>query len=505
VVGKLWREMGKRITGSAVCLALLVGMWGCSQQSSPISIADDALKSALNQGPSIEEVSPPAAIQQLRRSLSSQDPQVKIVGLKPDATIEQTTVSIRFDVDDFSIFKDPELALGPHLTVLLDDEPYAEVYDTKQSITLTDLKPGTHNLQVFASTPWHESLKIPGAFDRLSFNVFAPTSSADRVTASQPHLIYSQPEGEYGAEPILLDYILTSPLGQTRQSSKVKVTINGDSFVTEEQPPIYLKGFKSGTNWVKVEVLGANEKAIANPLSETIQLVTLKPGGTDTLSKLTRGDLDAKDTEQIVSLEASQRRTAQKREALSTPKPTPTPQPLEKKVEEKTEVLVPAQAAVKTIPTQAAVKPAPAKASTQPAPAKVSQPTEQNVPIAPKQPAVIEPKPITGEIPIITSSPSMSAPKQSLAKPNVEKDDPIQSFLNRFRPPNSAPRPLVSPPPKFVMPPASGPEMSGKANMEDRDASTPTPKPVPSAQALLEKSASAPSAPKIDFAASKTE
>jgi hypothetical protein len=372
VVGRHWREMGKRITGSAACLALLLGLLGCSQQSSPLSMADNALKGVLTQQTNIEEVSSPVEIQQLRRSLSSQAPQVKIVGIKPDATIEQTTASIQFEVDDFPIFKDSELKLGPHLTVLLDDQPYADVYDAKQSITFTDLKAGTHRVQVFASTPWNESLKTPGAFDQLSFNVFAPTQ-ANRAAVDQPRLIYGQPQGEYGAEPILLDYILTPPLAQTQPNMKVQVTVNGNSFVTEEQPPIYLTGFKSGTNWVKVEVLGSNERAIAPP-SEIIQLVTLKTGGTDTLSKLIRGDLAAKDAGQIISLEASQRRAAQKREALSVPKPAPTPQPIEKKVEDTAEVLSPAKSAVKPIPVKAAVS--------QPAVIEAPQPVKQNVPTA---------------------------------------------------------------------------------------------------------------------------
>jgi hypothetical protein len=419
VVGKLWREMGKRITGSAVCLALLVGLWGCSQQSSPISMADNALKGALSQSTTIEEVSPPAVIQQLRRSLSSQDPQVKIVGLKPDATIEQTTASIRFDVDNFSIFKDPELALGPHLTVLLDDQPYAEVYDAKQSITLSDLKAGTHKLQVFASTPWHESLKTPGAFEELSFSVFAPTQ-ANQVTGNQPHLIYSQPEGEYGAEPILLDYILTSPSEKTKQNSKVRVTVNGNSFITEEQPPIYLKGFKSGTNWVKVEVLNSNGKAIANPLSETIQLVTLKPGGNDTLSKLIRGELKPKDAEQILSLEASQRRVAERLEVISAPKPTLNPQVIEPKkektIEEKSEVSLP-KTPVHTPPTQTLVIP--------PAEQKRSRPI---------------PKPLETqtEPPAIAPPPPSSAAKKSFVNPAPESDAPIQSFLQRLRQPGTA-------------------------------------------------------------------
>jgi hypothetical protein len=444
VVGKLWREMGKRVTGSAVCLTLLMGLWGCSQQSSPLSMADNALKGALTQSANIEEVSPPGVIAQLRRSLFSQDPQVKIVGLKSGAIIEQTSANIRFDVDNFSIFKDSELALGPHLTVLLDDQPYIEVYDAKQNITLSDLKAGTHKLQVFASTPWHESLKTPGAFEELSFSVFSPTQ-ADQGTAIQPHLIYSQPEGTYGAEPILLDYILTSPSAQTKQTSKVRVTVNGNSFISEEQPPIYLKGFKSGINWVKVEVLDADGKAIANPASETIQLVTLKPGGNDSLSKLTRGELTPKDAEQILSLEASQRRAAERLEALSAPKPTPAPKTIElkeeKNAEEKPEVSLP-EKLIPALPTQTVVTP--------PAEPKLSRPI---------------PKPIDTQVDTqaesraIAPKPSSSTTNKSFVKSVPESDAPLQSFLKRFRQPDlvkpAAPSAPSSPLPTQIIPPAS--------------------------------------------------
>jgi hypothetical protein len=453
VVGRRWREMGKRITGSAVCLALLLGLLGCSQQASLTSKVDNALRGALTQTTNIEEVSPPEMIQQLRRSKSSQEPQVKIVGLKSDATIERTTATIQFDVENFSIFKDPELTLGPHLKVLLDDQPYTDVYDAKQSLTFTDLKPGTHKIQVFASTPWQESLKTPGAFDQLSFNVFAPTQ-ANQAPLNQPLLIYSQPQGEYGTEPIMLDYILVPSSAQTQgsgsqltslTSSKVQVTVNGNSFITEEQPPIYLRGFKIGTNWVKVELLSASGTAIAHPLSETIQLVTLKPGGDDTLSKLIRGDLNAKDAEQIVSLGTSQHRAAQRLEDLSAPKPTPMPKAIEKQFEEKVNVSFPINPAPISIPSKTPVQ--------QPAATVVPPRAERKVPISEQKPAEVQPEPTA------TPSPPANISKPTfLTKSAPEIDAPIQSFLKRFRQQDKSsllsPAPDVTQPTKPVSEPA---------------------------------------------------
>ncbi|WP_404783831.1 hypothetical protein [Altericista sp. CCNU0014] len=448
VMGRRWQEIGKRIAVSAVCLILFLGLSGCARSSSPNSQAVDMPQGIFARGPNLEEVSPPDRIRQLRRtldaqrSLSRRDPQVKIVGLKADETIDQTTASIRFDVEDFPIFKDPELALGPHLTVLLDDQPYADVYDAKQSIAFSDLKPGTHTIRVFASLPWHEIVKAPSAFDLVTFHVFAPTHT-HRPTSDRPLLTYSQPHGEYGAEPILLDYLITSPSGESKGSEpavssgpKVQVTVNGKSFITEEQPPLYLKGFKSGANWVKVELLSPSGKAIPNDLSETVRLVTLNSGGSDALSRLVRGDLSVEDAEPMVSLEASQRRAAQKLEALSAPKPAPVLKAPEPTTEPKSDVSLP------PIPS-----PSPVAIPEAPVPVKLPSPSlpkpqERIVPVPARKLEAVRVEPPAGEL----SSPSKGFDKDE-RKPVPAGENPIQSYLKRFRQPD-----IVSPTPQLPLP-----------------------------------------------------
>ncbi len=443
MVGRRWREMSKRIAVSVVCLMLFLGLLGCSQSSSPNSQADDTPLGIFARNSTLEEVSPPDQILQLRRSLSQREPQVKIVGLKPNTTIDQTTASIRFEVEDFSIFKDPELNLGPHLDVLLDDQPYAEVYDAKQTIAFSDLKPGTHTIRIFASRPWHESVKTPSAFDQLTFHVFAPTQ-AHRPPSDQPLLTYGQPHGTYGAEPILLDYLLTPPSGDTKgseptalPSSKVRVTVNGTSFTTEEQPPIYLKGFKPGENWVKVELLNSSGKAISNDLDETVQLVTLNPGGNDTLSKLVRGALNAKDAEQIASLEASQRRAAQRLEALSAPKPTPIFKATEESAETKSDSLPPIPAS----------SPAKSEISSSKPSGGVPRAPERIVPIPTKKPETVRP-----ESPIAEPNSAAKVFDKGESKPIPSTEAPMQSFLKRFRQPDVAPPTAPLPLPKEMAP-----------------------------------------------------
>ncbi len=423
MMNKGWREVSKRIGRVAVYSVVFLILLGCSQ--SPLSSRLDEVSKSLvaqAQRPELEEVSAPMVFQQLGRSPKRHDPQVKIVGIKPDATLEQNTASIRFEVENFSIFKDPDLGLGPHLQVFLDDQPYTEVYDAKQSITLADLKPGTHTVRAFASYPWHESFKASSAFDQITFNVFAPTQ-ANQPDPDQLLLTYGQPQGDYGAEPIMVDYLITPPPSSSKTQgstlplasvpkSKVQITVNGQSFITEESPPIYLKGFKSGVNWVKVALLSTNSKVVPNTLSEAIQLVTFKPGGKDIISRLVRGEIDAQDAEQIINLETSQRRTAQKLEALSAPQ---------------------------IVPVSTAVEPKP-----------INKDKEAEISIKQSEDRFV--KPTANLSPAETTepeAPETQAPEKMGLRSTSGTDTSLQSFAKRFRQPE---RVLPSPSPRTTAP-----------------------------------------------------
>lgn len=245
----------------------------------------------------ISEVSPPERIQQLKPYLDVYEPQVRIVSPRSNETLESTTVSVELQVRDFPIYKDQDLGLGPHLHLFLDDQPYRAVYNTHDSIVFEDLSPGTHTLRVFASRPWHESFKNAGAYDQVTFNVFA--ESPDRnPDDSQALLTYSRPQGSYGAEPIMLDFYLTNaPLHIVAQDDeaitdwRIRCTVNGESFVFDRWQPIYLKGFKPGKNWVKLELIDENGNLIDNAFNTGIRVIEYTPGGDDGLAQLIRGEI----------------------------------------------------------------------------------------------------------------------------------------------------------------------------------------------------------------------
>jgi hypothetical protein len=318
VLGRCWQKLGKRTAILWLCAMLGLPMMGCSQLTSaqkvdaPMAINADARSQ-------IEEVSPPEILQQLSLELEQYDPQVKILGLEPDQTLADTAVSLRLQVKDFPLYKDAKLGLGPHLHVLLDDQPSQTLYDTDEALNFQDLSPGTHTIRAFAVRPWDESFKTAGALAQVTFHVFAPTQ-ANRPDPTQPLLTYNNPQGEYGTEPIMLDYSVALPTPKSEGNSsispwKVRISLNGQSFTTSEAAPIYLKGFKPGVNWLKLELLNASGKPVANAFGETVRLITLKPNGKDTLSQLMRGELTAQEAERIVSRKISKRLTAQEEAA----------------------------------------------------------------------------------------------------------------------------------------------------------------------------------------------
>lgn len=311
----------------AICLLLLLiglnlGIASCSDrvEVAPISSAEQP-SPPISAG-KLSEVAPPLVIEQLDRSLEQYQPQVDIISPQSDRVLQETTVAVELQVQDLPIFKDSELGMGPHLELIVDNEPTQEVYDIDKPIVLENLTPGTHTLRVFASRPWHESFKNEGAYAQTTFHVLTKTDS-NKPIPSLPLLTYSSPQGSYGAEPILLDFYLTNaPLHAVAKASpdledwRIRVTINGQSFVLDNWQPVYLTGFEKGNNWVQLEFLNENGDRVDNAFNTTVRLIEYNPKGQDSLSKLMRGELAVEYARSIVEPGYK---------AKLTPAPTPTP------------------------------------------------------------------------------------------------------------------------------------------------------------------------------------
>ena len=299
-----------------VWLLVLLLSWpliGCTDRlvaSPPPSLTTASAPVAIGK---LAEVPPPPLLQELGRSLDQYQPQVKILNPQPEEVLKDTTVSIKLAVQDLPIFQNPDLEMGPHIHLIVDNQPYQAIYNLDEPIVLKDLTAGTHTLRVFPVRPWHESFKNDGAFAQTTFHVLTKTED-NRPDPALPLLTYSRPKGSYGAEPILLDFYLTNaPLHLIAQENpedaiadwRIRVTINNESFMLDKWQPIYLTGFEKGQNWVKLEFIDEQGNLVPNAFNSTVRVIDYAPNGQDTLSQLVRGELPLEVAKSLINPDIS--------------------------------------------------------------------------------------------------------------------------------------------------------------------------------------------------------
>ena len=439
MLGKSWQYLTKRLVASMLAAFLAVGLWSCSQPNAKSSLRRPGIG-----GSKMAEVAPPPVIQELRRELDIYQPQVKILSPRADEVLQDTKVSVRVQVQDLPTFQDEALELGPHLHLMLDNQPYGAIYDPQQPIVFDSLEPGTHTIRVFAASPWDESFKNEGAYAQTTFHLFAKTPE-NKPDLSKPLLTYSRPRDSYGAEPILLDfYISNVPLHLVAQEDseddipdwRIRCTINGESFIFDRWEPIYLKGLKPGKNWIQMELLDDQGNPFPNAFNNTVRLIDYQPGGQDTLSKLTRGEISGAIARSIID--------------PNYKPPAPEPEPLEKvdeppskplipqKIEEKSEEKLDAETDEKEIKVAPIEKVRPMPVQPIPiTPPKLQKPIEPPVIKSP----VIEP-PV--EEPLLVE-PVLTAPKLPVpVKEQPVKEQPIEE-LPIAPPEKQAPPPIIVP------------------------------------------------------------
>ena len=286
-----------RLVGTCLVVGIAIGIASC-QQSVQTAAEVSAIASSpalVNTDGPLSEVNIPASISKLAPKLQKFQPQVRIISPTPDETLADDRVTVKLQVTDLPLFKQPELGLGNHLHVILDRQTYQGVYDLSHPLVFKNLAAGTHSLRVFASRPWHESFKNEGAYAQVSFNVLTKTAE-NNPNSQQPLLTYSRPTGIYGAEPIMLDYYLSNVpanlVADARSNWRIRVTVNEQQFILDRWEPIYLQGFKQGKNWVRLELLDDRGNPIPNVYNDTVGIVTYDPQSKDSLARLIRGDID---------------------------------------------------------------------------------------------------------------------------------------------------------------------------------------------------------------------
>ncbi len=227
----------------------------------------------------LQEVAPPAAVQQLAEALGPKQPRITILEPRDGALLPEAPWTLRLDVEDWPLVDAGSLGLGSHLMVQLDDGLPQPLLETTAS--MPPLSPGSHRLTVYAVRPWGEVVKAPGAFRQIRLHRVAANPLALPAEGS-PQLLAVSPWQAIAGEPVLLDWLLIdAPLQNLRADDarwRLRVTVNGDSFLVSQQTPLWLKGWKSGSNAVLLELVDGRGEPLNPPFNSVVREVRLDPG-----------------------------------------------------------------------------------------------------------------------------------------------------------------------------------------------------------------------------------
>jgi len=285
------RPWGRAISAGLLCLTVLLsGGWGWRNAGSP---APATAPAPLASG-TVREVAPPRATQQLKDLLSAQRPQVKIVAPATDAVLPAGPWTLEVSVADWPLAGTAPDALGPHLVVQRAPEAPNRIAAAPADLSgeaaaalrtieipMEPLTPGSHRISVYAAFPWGEAVKVPGASTQIQLHRVAANPLAVPQPASA-QLIPAIPFDLIQAEPVLIDWLLfDAPLQHLRDgddSWRLRITLNGDSFLVDRQTPIWLKGLGGGESSVQLELLDRRGDALNPPFNASVTAVTITPG-----------------------------------------------------------------------------------------------------------------------------------------------------------------------------------------------------------------------------------
>ena len=303
-----WRQRLLTILLAAVLLLPA----GCNRAAASRSSGPDPAPLP-PQAPSgrLQEVAPPAAVQQVQAALAERQPQVSIQVPRDGSELPSGPIKLQMQVRDWPLVDAGPLGLGPHLVVQVDDLPPQRLTasrsgqdPTRLEAELPPLGPGSHRLTAYAAKPWGEVVKSPGAWDQVRVNRVAANPLATPQLGT-PQFIGVSPADLTGREPVLLDWLLLdAPLQGLRDNDgswRLRVTVNGDSFLVDQNAPLWLKGWHSGSNSLLLELLDGCGAPLNPPFNTLVSEVTIN--SSSPTPSWQRGRLDASELAQLLGEE----------------------------------------------------------------------------------------------------------------------------------------------------------------------------------------------------------
>ena len=496
----------RRALVAVVLSLILLATTACGRQGGGAApAAQAALAGQANsiKAPSgaLQEVAPPGAVQQLNTNLNERAPRLEVLAPADNTVLPEGPWTLKLKLQDWPIADAGPLGLGPHVVVQLDDAAPIRLTSPEAlaAVPMPELRPGSHRVTVYAARPWGEAVKAPGASSQVRLHRVSRNGAALPAPGS-PQLISVGPEGQVAGEPVLLDWLLLdAPLQHLRGDDaqwRLRISVNGDSFLVDRQTPLWLKGFKRGSNALQLELLDGRGDPLNPPFNSLVREVVIDGG---TRPAWLKPSLNAEELARL-SGEAPP-------EPAPQPEPEPEPQP-EPKADAEPQPQQPPRQAQEPPAGQSEPQSEPQRAPAAVAPAEDAGPIAAAPPEPNPEPAVApepDPEPVAEQPqpqpqPQLAAAPTAPtpesavppapAPQDSAAEPPVEPLQPKQAPQAEQPAPESAPAPAQAPQPSPSNPERLAPSTSLAGSARDQvraDGSLLQPKPRGPLAGLREK------------------
>lgn len=209
------------------------------------------------------------------------------VTTEPDG--DNVNVTFNFDVKNYELKNQTSDAVskmcansakGQHIHFILDNQPYAALYDPHHTVSLA--KGSEHYLLAFLSRSYHESIKSPGASLVYHFKVDDNGKVEKMDDPANPMLFYSRPKGDYigkdNIENLLLDFFpWNTTLGADGNHVLAHIKGNGvDTTMTiTDWKAYFLHNMPTGKPSITLTLVDKDGNKVDGPMTEVTREFTL--------------------------------------------------------------------------------------------------------------------------------------------------------------------------------------------------------------------------------------
>jgi hypothetical protein len=221
---------------------------------------------------------PPQVVAGESTAIEGATPTLRVTAPRAGQTIRSGPVQVRFALEHWELAS----PTGPHVHVIVDNEPYIAVRATEpfdlaalvQQNLGHPLAEGTHVLRMFPSRGQHESVKDAGAFAVVVFH-YGHATEGFSFDPHAPLLTFSRPKGcNPAGQHVLLDFFVANTT-LAPDGNRVRYTLDGTSGLITSWVPHFLENLGEGSHEIRLELLDAQGNAVPGMFNDTTRTFTV--------------------------------------------------------------------------------------------------------------------------------------------------------------------------------------------------------------------------------------